>query len=413
MKRAHYLHLAGLAICLILLTACDTEAADEPRPTAFPSGEKPDLLCLTWSGDPCTTQTIQWRTAPTVESGIVQYKSKVQSDASLKEVQAAAVLIEDALVTNDPVNRHYTATLKDLTPGTTYLYRVGVPGKESWTDWAEFATAPSSAVPFSFVYMGDPQVGLDSWGRLLAKCRETDPDAAFYAIAGDNVNRGNNRDEWDNYFQYAQGSCNMRPFVPCIGNHDTPHGDPPTLYLNLFALPENGPEGITPERAYSFRYGNALFIVLDPNLPAKDQREWLESELIKGADAKWKFALYHQPAYSSVVRRDDDEIQKNWCDLFDRYHLDMALQGHDHAYLRTPPLKAGKKVSSPAEGTIYVLSVSGTKYYDQDQREFTEVGFVKTSTFQTIAIQTAGGDTLTYRACDINGKVLDEVVIKK
>ena len=43
------------------------------RKTPFPSSAKPDQVVLTWSDDPRTTQTIQWRTGNTVKRGVVRY----------------------------------------------------------------------------------------------------------------------------------------------------------------------------------------------------------------------------------------------------------------------------------------------------------------------------------------------------
>jgi len=103
-------------------------------------------------------------------------------------------------------------------------------------------------------------------------------------------------------------------------------------------------------------------------------------------------------------------VRKVWGALFDKYHVDMAFQGHDHAYLRTHPMNNGQRVSSPAEGTIYIESVSGTKYYKLGEFDYTAVGMQNTSTYQLIDIST---DTLTYRAYGADGEVLDELVIRK
>jgi hypothetical protein len=91
----------------------------------------------------------------------------------------------------------------------------------------------------------------------------------------------------------------------------------------------------------------------------------------------------------------------------------MVFQGHDHAYLRTHPMKAEKIVGLPAEGTIYVVADAGTKYYKQEQHDYTDIGFTNVSTYQVINIDTDCGDKLTYRAYDADGKVRDEVSIDK
>lgn len=383
-----------------------------PRPTAFPSSAQPDLVCLTWSADPSTSQTIQWRTSPAVEDGLVQYRTTNSEDGECVEKGAERSVVEDPLVINDPLNHRFTVFLENLLPNATYSYRAGSKEKDAWTDWAEFSTAPQGAAPFSFVYLGDVQIGFDAWEDLLRRAQARNPEAAFYVIAGDLVNRGNHRDEWDWFFHAARGIFDRYPVVPAIGNHECPNNTDPLLYLQHFALPENGPATIASERAYSFSYSNALFVVLDSNLPPQTQRAWLELQL-KNTDATWKFAVYHHPAYSSKETRDNPEIRAAWCDLFDLYHVDVAFQGHDHAYLRTQPMRAGKTAQSAEEGTIYIISVSGTKYYEMLAPEYAVVSMANTSTYQIVEIETGDANRLTYRAYTFDGEIIDEFVIDK
>jgi 3',5'-cyclic AMP phosphodiesterase CpdA len=183
------------------------------------------------------------------------------------------------------------------------------------------------------------------------------------------------------------------------------------MYLDLLALPKNGPESITPERAYSFTYSNALFVVLDSNLAPHTQSAWLEQQLANST-ATWKFVVYHHPAYASSPRRDNPLLRNQWTPLFDKYHVDLALQGHDHAYLRTYPMHNQERVGSPAEGTIYIVSVSGTKFYDQAEHPYTEFGMTNVATYQVLDI-TIDGDRLVYKAYDIDGELRDEFVIEK
>lgn len=42
--------------------------------------------------------------------------------------------------------------------------------------------------------------------------------------------------------------------------------------------------------------------------------------------------VYHDPAYSSGGNRDNRKLRETWTPLFDKHHVDLALQGHDHAY---------------------------------------------------------------------------------
>jgi hypothetical protein len=325
-------------------------------------------------------------------------------------IAAATELLETEDIVNDPVNSRHTATLTGLAPETAYVYSVGDVWSGTWSELREFTTAPAGERPFSFVYLGDAQNGLERWGSVVRKARRRHPEAAFYLLAGDLVNRGQQRQEWDVFFREAQDVYDTRPLVPAPGNHDYDEGSP-ELYLRLFDLPENGPVSIGPERAYALRYGGALFLMLDSNQPPETQAGWIEEQLAD-TDATWKFACFHHPVYSSSPTRDNPEIREVWGPLFDEYHVDMVFQGHDHGYLRTHPMKAERVAESPGEGTIYVVSMSGTKKYDQGDFDYAAKAVKDTPTYQVIDILTTG-HRLAYRAYDVDGNLIDEVVIEK
>lgn len=383
--------------------------------TEYPATAEPDQILLTWGADPKTTQSIQWRTSTRVTTGRARYiEASRATQAGAEEwtvVVAVTDPLENEIIVNDPVCNRHTAVLADLAPGTTYAFAVSDPSEDGWTENGEFTTAPAETESFKFIYMGDAQTGLDTWGALLRDAYEKHPDAAFYVMAGDQVNRGNQRNEWDSFFHNARGVFDRRPLMPCLGNHEYQGDQGPWMYLELFDLPENGPKEIPPESGYSFSYGEVLFVVLDGNQPAADQAPWLESQLTN-SDAQWKIAVFHQPVYSAAPRRDNPEMRDEWGPLFDKYHVDLVLQGHDHAYLRTYPMFNGSPVGSPAEGTIYVVSSSGTKMYELGAHDYTEVGMEKIATYQVLNLD-VGKNTLTYRAYDIDGVVKDEFVIDK
>jgi len=391
-----------------------TRLLDYFTETEYPATAQADNIVLTWSGCPKTTQGIQWRTSVETTKGAVAYLNTADHNTFTPGtptiVAAESTLVKTPGVLNQPELYTHTATLTDLEPGTTYVYAVGDGTENGWTELAEFTTAPETPEPFSFVYMGDVQLGFPRWESLLERAFRERPDAAFYLLAGDNVNRGNDRNEWDALFHHARDVFDRRVVVPAVGNHEY-HGGPPDLYRAMFHLRENGPESVPAKQAYSFEYGNALFVVLDSNLPPETHTEWLDTTL-GDSDAVWKFVMMHHPLYSSGPGRDNVWLRDAWLPVFDRHHVDLVLQGHDHAYLRTGPMKADMPVESPAEGTIYVVSVSGTKLYDQSEHSYTAVGFVDTPTYQVLDIQ-LGGHRLTYRAYDIDGNVKDEFVKEK
>lgn len=384
------------------------------RWTEHPSGARPDHVALTWSGDPRTSQTIQWRTGPATKRGYVAYGKAADLDSPRARkpirVKSTSEVLKDERLLNDPAIRRHTVELDGLEPGTRYRYSVGDGTRGGWDEYRDFTTAPAGVVPFSFVYMGDAQNGLDRWGSLVHNAFRERPDAAFFLMAGDLVDRGAHRDDWDSFFHNARDIFDRRTVVPVIGNHEN-QGGHPTLYLKHFTLPRNGPAGVEAERAYSFHYSNAHFIILDSNLDPSTQTAWLEKELA-ASKATWRFVSCHHPAYSSAVGRQNEKLFREWTPIFDKYHVDVVLQGHDHAYLRTHPMKEGKPVATPAEGTVYVVSVSGTKFYPQAQHDYTQVGLTNVATWQVLDIQIKG-NRLHYVAKDIDGAVRDRFVIEK
>ena len=91
------------------------------------------------------------------------------------------------------------------------------------------------------------------------------------------------------------------------------------------------------------------------------------------------------------------EMRNALLPLYDKYHVDLVLQGHDHTYARTHKLAAGKVVSPSQPGTIYAISVSGPKMYEID-RQFAPLRartLAHTQAFQVIELD---GDKLTYSA---------------
>jgi hypothetical protein len=376
------------------------------RKTAWPSSKDPDQVILTWSEDPKTTQTVQWRTSTEVSNGVVQYKEKGAGE--YQETAATYELLENRLLANDRYCHHYTAVVRGLRPATEHVYRVGSPDAGTWSEEASFVTAPESPAPFTFVSFGDTHQNED-WGKLLEKAFERHPQTAFYAIAGDLVDTGQYRDDWDELFAYSSMVFNQRPVLPCIGNHDTIDGLGPGMYLSQFGLPENGPGHFEKERAYAFEYSNALFLILDSTASQSAQTAWIEDKLAN-TKATWKFAMFHFPP--SYLGRSRSAISPT-DHLFDKYHLDMALEGHVHRYMRSHPINRGQPVASPAEGTIHVISIGIPGRGGERQlpsNDYAATKFRGVALYQTFDID---GNKLVYRAYDADGNVKDELIIEK
>ncbi len=122
--------------------------------------------------------------------------------------------------------------------------------------------------------------------------------------------------------------------------------------------------------------------------------------------------MFHHPAYPSHPWRDSPALREHWVPVFDKHHVHLVLQGHDHSYLRTYPLRGHRRVERSSEGTVYVIAVSGDKYVDQARRDYIEVGRTGISTYQTIEID-PGSNRLSYRAWTEDGRIIDEFEIEK
>lgn len=376
------------------------------RHTRHPSSADADQLVLTWSGDPSRQQSIQWRTAVGSANHQLRY-APADRDAAPLVVAAESREIHTSDVANDPKVMRHTVALDALQPGTTYRYAIG--DGQVWGNESTFTTAPADDQPFTFVYMGDAQNGLDTWGELVRKARAAHPEAAFHVMAGDLVNWGERRDDWDLLFHNARGVYDNRPLVPAIGNHEVDQGRA-ALYVDQFDLPRNGPAGIEPERAYAMEYAGAQFVVLDSNLPPAQQTQWLDDTL-GASDARWKFVVYHHPLYSTKPDdRGQPELKAAWAPVFEKHRVDLVLQGDDHAYLRTFPMKGDQVVATPAEGPVYIHAVAGTKMYKQSDAPYIARRFTDIATYQVIDID---GGRLAYKAYDVHGSVLDEFTIEK
>ncbi len=382
------------------------------RNTPFPSSAEPDQIMLTWGEDPRTSQSIQWRTNTSVNEGAIRFWLKgSDKEKEFKQVAATLKVMEDRLLQNDRYIHRFSVSLEDLKPGSEYLYRVGNQADGPWSDVHGFKTAPDKPAPFTFVYFGDTHRS-PHWGELINRAFERHPHTAFYTIGGDIVSTGLNRDDWDHLFQYSAKVISERPLMPTLGNHDSQDGLGVWMYRDLFDLPKNGPDELESERTYSFKYGNALFLMVDATAPNKINTRWLESQLAE-SDATWKFAIFHFPPYLFEIEHDLDykEIREQWGALFDKYHVDMALTGHVHHYMRSKPIYNQKVVPNPSEGTIYIISIGiPNQKFTMPEKEFIAKGFGGEMLYQTFEIN---GNKLIYRTYNLEGKIEDEMSITK
>jgi acid phosphatase type 7 len=371
------------------------------RTTYYPSSDLPDQVMLTWSSDPSTGIDIQWRTDTIVSDEVLKYREIGGNEEY--SVIATINRIDDHVLINDRIISRYTARLRDLKPGTKYEYLIFP--QSDYKETQTFST-PSSDDSFTFVWFGDTHHSA-KFGELIRAVDKRYPETAFYSIAGDIVSDGLYRNQWDDIFKFTDGIVSRKPLMAVPGNHDNRSGLGALMYRELFSYPMNAPKGVEKEQTYSFRYKNALFLMIDATSSIDAQTPWIEEQL-RNMDAQWKFAMFHFPPYSSDGGY--PEIRNKWCTLFDRYHVDIVMSGHVHNYLRTKPMKNEKPVASASEGTVYLVSVAIPDNDPQPPLPYAASQVSGEMLYQKVTIS---GNKLDYKAMNIDGAVRDQLIITK
>jgi len=402
-----------ISLALVCCITYQNALAQSFRATAIP-----DRIILTWSADPTTTQSVTWRTDSTVKLGYGQILLE-NSSPKLEKPESKEVIATSSILRGKEYEStsYHSLTFIGLQPDQLYTYRVG-DGK-NWSEWFQFKTAPATHKPFSFIYLGDAQNDIRSkWSRVIRRAFATHGDARFIVHAGDLINRSNNDNEWGEW-HFGGGFINgMIPSIPSSGNHEYFRDEAKALTLDphwktQYTLPENGPEGLR-ESVYYIDYSNvriislnSQMIVLDSN-SLKIQAEWLE-EVLKNNPKKWTMITYHHPIYSTAKGRDNKDFREVFKPLFDKYHVDLLMQGHDHTYSRGQNLPTGK--SGRVGGPMYVVSVAGPKMYKVDvEPKWMDVFAEDTQLFQIISVK---GDHLEYTAYKASGEVFDSFKLHK
>src|SRR5690606_24271916 len=173
---------------------------------------------------------VQWRSSSTVSNGQVAYWAKDSHDTL--SVRATYFVMEDRLLQNDRFVHRFTAKLTGLQPGMTYEYLVG--GDTAFSDVYQFSTGKSEPSAFSCLSTGDVH-NSKAWGKMMHEAYERHPESAFYIAAGDLVNTGLYRDDWDQLMMYPGEVFAHIPFMAVPGNHDSQDGLGAWMYQDMFS----------------------------------------------------------------------------------------------------------------------------------------------------------------------------------
>ena len=115
-----------------------------------------------------------------------------------------------------------------------------------------------------------------------------------------------------------------------MGNHEDEDD-----YMEYFGLKE---------QYYSFNYKNVHILALSTETDYDDDSEQYQfavqdlEKYSKEPFIDWIIVFYHRHMYGSGSLEPDSDFRELYHPLFDKYKVDLALQGHLHVYERTYPI---------------------------------------------------------------------------
>ncbi|MDD7938838.1 metallophosphoesterase [Actinomycetospora lutea] len=311
-----------------------------------------------------------------------------------------------------------------LAPGEHYRYRFRLPDG-STTAEAGFTTAPGpgSTAPWSFTAFADqgvdtvPPSGRDEFTNAYEPddTRRTMTPAtalvdrvaaqrpAFHLLAGDicyadpsghglpeRSRSGGGFDSfdptvWTTYFGLIERSAAATPWMFATGNHDmealyddnrargASHGY--GGHAARLDLPGTGPSACP--SVYVFRYGTVGVVSIDANdlsteIPTNAgysggaQAAWLRrtlGDLRADPGVDWVVAFFHHCAFAtSRAHASDAGVRAAVAPLCDEFGVDLVLQGHNHQYERTDPIRRGRAAVRAPDGATVRPETDGTTY---------------------------------------------------
>lgn len=279
--------------------------------------------------------------------------------------------------------------LPGLIEDTVYYYRA-ISGSDTSAN-AKFHTPVTPDKPFWFIVYGDDRSDSADHQSVVNQMALVSPTPGFMCNIGDLTYSGATT-EFQTFFNIEGGLMNHITLFPALGNHDI--GNVPDWLL--YVPQANG------GRYYSFRYGNSAFIGIDvysTYTPGSTEYDWLLSELLAdSADPSVRhiFVFFHEPPYTTNTgHAGNTTVQQYLCPLFERFHVPITFQGHNHCYEH-----------SLVNNVHYVITGGGGAPLYTDWGPAQSWTVYRDAIFEFVLVHVSG-DTISCKGIQPGGAVFD------
>lgn len=380
---------------------------------------EPPGIFLTWVDDPTTTMVVDWHADTEQADNALRYRPEGADEWHTLEADVHPFPSSERSIRR--------VHLDGLEPDSEYVFRVG-----EFTREYRFRTLPDELEePLTFATGGDTRHSQEMMERTNRVAMEH--DLQFIVWGGDLAyadGRARNAYRWYSWFDAIRNTLiteegRVIPIVVGIGNHemrshegglfwydfddyeqtDAWRDQYAPYFFGLFAFPGQPGYGVLDIGDHT------SLVVLDSNHAnpvGGEQRDWLEETLAAREGRAHVIPFYHVPAYPSVRRynqRTSREIREQWVTLFDQYRLEIAFENHDHAYKRTPPMRAS---NYHPRGAIYfgdgAWGVETREVHDPDDARH----LFDARAERHAIIVTLGSDHRHIKVVSEHGELMDE-----
>ena len=327
--------------------------------------------------DPTTSKTIVWMSNPLTSTGpaLMKLAKKSEGEGSFQQHEGE-VRYSEFDASSKGALKGSAVTVKNLDPGTTYIYQVG--DGTTWSATREFTTTTTTVNKFSFAAFGDLQAtsnGFMSRFIAAAKTVEEQPNHLFNLNVGDIVDTDDRYDYFSYYghlFNEQVGFSNY-DMIGTYGNHEYMGGGDNIIFYNAHPSYPQENLGLTGVYdtdmlgvSYATVYGNAIVIGLDwehrggsYTAIMTETARWMDEVLSKN-NKTWKIVALHYPIYPGNSTPGSQAIFQP---IFDKHNVQIVFCGHGHTFERVQFRNGEYLAGSGSNRRTFKPDIGGTLHW--------------------------------------------------